>query len=213
MTALLTEPVASTLLVLDQTESATLTEVARATGRPVSTIQRAVDRLLASDLVLRSGARGRLRISEQAPRRALRELATWRLGAAEATRLARAVVGGRTATARLGSMLRATGVDPVVSSALIEAIELIGSTYRPERVILFGSHARGDARPDSDVDLLVVFDRDVDRREMRLAIRRLLGAMPFAKDIVVAAKDDLARTPNGSVVAEAVREGLTVYER
>ncbi len=31
--------------------------------------------------------------------------------------------------------------------------------FRPERIILFGSHARGDAGPDSDVDLLVVMSR------------------------------------------------------
>ena len=87
------------------------------------------------------------------------------------------------------------------------------SEYRPERVILFGSQSRGDVGPDSDVDLLVVFTEELDRRERRAQILRLLRGMPFAKDVLVATTADVARPLIGSALEDAVREGVTVYER
>ena len=85
--------------------------------------------------------------------------------------------------------------------------------YRPAKVILFGSQARGDARPDSDVDLLVVFDDDLDRRDRRIGIRRLLHDMPFAKDVLVASTAGIQNAAAGTAVAAAARDGVVVYER
>ena len=77
MTALLTDPTASTLIVLDQVERVTLTEIARVTGKPLSTIQRAVDSLLDVHVLERESPRGSVGFAAEAPRRALRELAEW----------------------------------------------------------------------------------------------------------------------------------------
>lgn len=44
-------------------------------------------------------------------------------------------------------------------------VERIATRVDPERIVLFGSHARGDARPDSDVDLLVVMGVIGSKRE------------------------------------------------
>ncbi|OGO53781.1 MAG: hypothetical protein A2Z32_10685 [Chloroflexi bacterium RBG_16_69_14] len=93
------------------------------------------------------------------------------------------------------------------------AIRAIVSAYQPTRVILFGSQARGDATSQSDVDLLVVFAGAVDRRYRRVEILRLLSDMPFAKDVLVATTSDVAQPLIGSALADAVREGVTVYER
>jgi DNA-binding IclR family transcriptional regulator len=90
MQSILTEPAASTLLVLDAMDGATLTEIARTTGRPLSTIQRAVNGLVDANVVVREMPRGRLRFTPEAPRHALRELAEWRLGKKDADRIARA---------------------------------------------------------------------------------------------------------------------------
>jgi hypothetical protein len=90
MQSILTEPAASTLLVLDAMDGATLTEIARTTGRPLSTIQRAVNGLVDANVVVRETPRGRLRFTPEAPRHALRELAEWRLGKKDADRIARA---------------------------------------------------------------------------------------------------------------------------
>ena len=211
MTSLLTEPVASALLVVDATGGATLTEISRATGKPLSTIQRAVDTLVAASVLVRDTPRGRWRFATDAPRHALRELAEWRLGS-EST----STVDARSGDAGPASPWQAaprTIRDDRIRAAWPTAIQSIVSAYQPERVILFGSQARGDAGPDSDVDLLVVFAEEVDRRERRAQILRLLRGMPFAKDVLVATTANLTRPLIGSALADAVREGVTVYER
>ncbi|MBD3176605.1 MAG: nucleotidyltransferase domain-containing protein [Armatimonadia bacterium] len=88
--------------------------------------------------------------------------------------------------------------------------------FDPVSVILFGSHARGVAGPDSDVDLLVVVDHVRDRRELTVDMRHELADLPLPKDIVVATSAELSLsqdTVDSSVVAAAVREGKVLYSR
>lgn len=210
MNSILTEPTASTLLVLDEANDATLTEIARATGKPISTIQRAVNGLVDANVLVRETPRGRLRFTTEAPRHALRQLAEWRLGKKNADRIARAA---RIALPAPWPIAPPTIRDEHIRAAWPKAIRSIVSAYQPARVILFGSQARGDAVPDSDVDLLVVFDDDRDRRERRVGIRRLLRDMPFAKDVLVASVADLEHPNGGTTVAGAIRDGVVVYER
>lgn len=211
MQSILTEPTASTLLVLDEMDGATLTEIARTTGRPLSTIQRAVNGLVDANVVVRETPRGRLRFTPEAPRHALRELAEWRLGKKDADRIARAARIALPASSWPSAP--PTIRDEVIRAAWPTAIQSIVSAYHPARVILFGSQARGDAVRDSDVDLLVIFDDDHDRRERRVGIRRLLRDMPFAKDILVASAAELEHPHGGSAIACAARDGVVVYER
>ena len=97
-------------------------------------------------------------------------------------------------------------------------VERIVDGFDPIRVTLFGSRARGDFTWHSDVDLLVVVDGPidpVDRRETAVAIRRALGGLGVAKDIVVTTPDEIERRGNfaGNVLYYALREGVTLYER
>ena len=57
--------------------------------------------------------------------------------------------------------------------------------FHPLRLMLFGSHARGDARPESDIDLLVVLPQVTNQRLAAVAIRRALADLPVCKDIAV----------------------------
>jgi excisionase family DNA binding protein len=85
----------------------------------------------------------------------------------------------------------------------------------PVRIVLFGSRARRDARPDSDFDLLVVLDEIDDRRAMRLRIRAAIDDLPIAKDVIVATAEQVAGTygrPRG-VLHWALAEGRVLYER
>jgi predicted nucleotidyltransferase len=210
VTAVFTEPVAGTLIVIDELGSATLTDIARATGKPVSSVQRAVHSLINANVLVREWSRGPFAFAPAAPRLALRELAQWTLGPGAVTRLLAAVSDAGTTPLPDAP---ATIKNPRIRRAWPHALKRIVSTYHPKRVVLFGSQARGDADLQSDVDLLVVFDEIRDRQERRVQIARLLGDMPFAKDVLVAATDDLSHPLRGGALAEAIRDGVVVYER
>lgn len=87
--------------------------------------------------------------------------------------------------------------------------------FQPVQIILFGSQARGDAKPNSDVDLLVVLPDAKNRRQTTIEIRRALAGFPGAKDIIVTTPDEIKRRGNlvGTVLRSALREGKIIYER
>jgi predicted nucleotidyltransferase len=210
MKPILTRPAASAVVVIDEARGASMSEIARSSGLALSTVQRAIDGLIDGGVVRRTTARGPLVFRPDAPKGALRELAEWTLGRALVRDLRNAAV---TVRAARPVTLPPTVKNRVVRRSLPGAIDSIVEAYHPERVILFGSQARGDATQESDVDLLVLFDGPVDRRERELQLRRLLRDAPFAKDVLVASNDDLPQATIGTAVAEAVHDGVVVYER
>jgi predicted nucleotidyltransferase len=179
------------------------------TGRSVSTIQRAIEALERDEIVRRELPRGAIVFRPGAPRKALREVADWVLGRKESRLLAKAAAS----LAGRQPAVPVTISSPEIRAAWPRALDAIVSRYHPAQVILFGSQGRGDAGPDSDVDLLVVFDHLDDRRERRIELKRLLRDAPFAKDVLVATPHDVAHPAPGTAIAEAAHEGLVVYER
>ena len=89
------------------------------------------------------------------------------------------------------------------------------SRFRPERIIVFGSHARGDATQQSDLDLLVVVPESTDIKSATRDMYEALDDLPIAKDIVVATLADLERFGSlvGTILQPALRDGVTIYER
>ncbi|MCE5229932.1 nucleotidyltransferase domain-containing protein [bacterium] len=82
------------------------------------------------------------------------------------------------------------------------------------KVILFGSWARGDAKPDSDVDLLVIQQNVPDRHAEMTRLARLLGEKLIPADVVVLSQDQYDHwkdTPN-TLAWRAAQEGI-IYER
>ena len=97
-------------------------------------------------------------------------------------------------------------------STLEEIVRRIVQVAQPEQIVLFGSAAREDAGPDSDLDLLVV-KRGAHRRKLAQAIYRHLYGVGRAVDVVVVTPEDLERYRDsiGLVVAPALEEGRTIY--
>jgi len=91
---------------------------------------------------------------------------------------------------------------------LVEAID-------PDRIVLFGSRARGDPRPDSDLDLLIVKDSDEPRHRRAIPAYGALAGLGIPTDIIWRTSAEIAewsRVPN-HVTTRAVREGKVLYER
>ncbi len=96
---------------------------------------------------------------------------------------------------------------------LEEIVRRVVEVAQPEKIVLFGSAARGSMGPDSDVDLLVI-KRDVLRkRALATEIRRALRGVPEAFDILIATPEELERYGEspGLVFREALLEGKTLY--
>jgi predicted nucleotidyltransferase len=96
---------------------------------------------------------------------------------------------------------------------LDEVVRRIRSVGNPQRIVLFGSRARGDAPPESDVDLLLIEESALSRHRRPIPyLRALLGLFP-AKDIVVYTPSEVAEwadVPN-AFVTTALREGRILY--
>ena len=111
--------------------------------------------------------------------------------------------------------MRAKGTGKAMQKTIDKMVDRIVRHFDPEQVILFGSRARGDARPDSAVDLLVVMPFTGSRSEKQIDIRMELRDIPVAKDIVVTTPEDFAwrRLQAGTIERPASAEGRTMYVR
>ncbi len=91
----------------------------------------------------------------------------------------------------------------------------IAERFHPEKIILFGSYAYGQPRPESDVDLLVVMDTSLREWQQRLEISRALSPRPFPMDIIIRTPQQLEeRLALGDpFLREITTQGKVIYER
>ena len=87
--------------------------------------------------------------------------------------------------------------------------------FDPDRIILFGSHARNQAGPDSDIDLLIVMPVKGSLREKCLEVRHVLHDIPVPKDVVISTPEDFEwrKEVIGTIEYPAWREGKILYVR
>jgi len=111
----------------------------------------------------------------------------------------------------------ADGDQPLQEDPLLaEVVHRLVDAYSPERIYLFGSRARGAARPDSDYDLLVLL-ADSDQPSHRRARQgyHVLHGSGIAVDLLVwtTAEFDYRLPARASLLATVAREGRIVYGR
>lgn len=94
-------------------------------------------------------------------------------------------------------------------------VERISDRFKPERIILFGSQARGDAGSDSDIDILVVLSACENRRATTVSIMKSLADLPFSKDIIVTTPQELETRGKmaSTILYPAVHEGKVLYAK
>jgi predicted nucleotidyltransferase len=94
-------------------------------------------------------------------------------------------------------------------------VRRIVDTAQPEKVVLFGSRARGDARPDSDFDVLVIKQSDEPRYRRSIPLYVALADLPVEVEVMVYTPEEVeewSEVPQ-AFVTTALREGATIYER
>lgn len=91
----------------------------------------------------------------------------------------------------------------------------MGTAANAERVILFGSHARGDAHENSDVDLMIIADSKLPRFKRSRELYKLLRPYPFGMDLLVYTPQEIEKAKRSplSFVSTVLREGKTLYVR
>ena len=101
------------------------------------------------------------------------------------------------------------------SQLLNEMVQRIKASMDPDRVVLFGSRARGNARSDSDFDLLVIKESDEPRYRRAAPLYTKLADLPAEVEIVVFTPEevrDWSQVPQ-AFVTTVLREGKVLYER
>ncbi len=115
----------------------------------------------------------------------------------------------------LPTPIRARGFPEVDARAFHALIRRLADALQPEKIVLFGSYARGGATTDSDVDLLVVMESVAPPVERYLKVSRLLRPRPFPVDILVRTPAEIqqALAEGDFFIREILEKGLTLYER
>lgn len=103
---------------------------------------------------------------------------------------------------------------PSDETLIAEAARRLSAAAPGSKVILFGSRARGDAGPDSDLDLLVIEPEVTKRRAESARLRRELRSLEVALDVVVISAEHAEQWAGvpGTMVNEALREGRVLVE-
>ena len=100
--------------------------------------------------------------------------------------------------------------DPAALELLVRRIVEVA---RPDRIVLFGSAARGEMGPDSDLDVLVVKSGVEHRRRLAQDIYMNLSGVGIGVDVIVLTPEDIETQRNGvgSIVGPALDEGRVIY--
>jgi len=105
---------------------------------------------------------------------------------------------------------------PIGDNTISEIVRRIRAGSDPAKIVLFGSRARGDHRPDSDIDLLVIKESPLPRHRRAIPLYAALADLPLDVDAEVVvytpAEVEEWRGASAAFVTTALREGTVLYE-
>lgn len=108
-----------------------------------------------------------------------------------------------------------TASSPAFVERIIEdATRRLVEAAHPDKIILFGSYARGDFDESSDLDLLVILPAVESRFDEMVRLRHVLGDIPMAIDVVVYSVDRVKERQHlrGTMLHHALTEGRVLYD-
>ena len=104
----------------------------------------------------------------------------------------------------------------MTQAALLDHVtNAIVKRFHPKRIVVFGSHARREARPDSDLDLFIEMETPRRPPERAIEVSELFGLRPWSMDIVVYTPEEVLRLRHvtGTRISVIEKEGKVLYEQ
>jgi len=103
----------------------------------------------------------------------------------------------------------------VTPELVADVVARIRERFAPEKIVVFGSAARGQTTNGSDLDLLVVMQTDLAPHERATPIRLMFRPSPCPMDILVYTPEEIARWNGaaGHIVTEALQTGKVMYDK
>ena len=100
-------------------------------------------------------------------------------------------------------------------SAIENIVKTIVDGYTPEKIILFGSYANGNANNESDLDLLIIKKTSEKQSRRSRQVRYLFSTQEVAMDILVFTPEEIIQLQNNkyNIVSIALNNGINLYER
>ena len=105
--------------------------------------------------------------------------------------------------------------DMISEDSLRQTVSRIANFIDAQKIILFGSYARGEATQNSDVDLLIIANSQLPRFKRSRVLYKNLIPYPFSMDLVVYTPEEIEKDKKSplSFVSTVLKEGKIVYER
>jgi predicted nucleotidyltransferase len=107
------------------------------------------------------------------------------------------------------------GLQVVDQELIDDVVRRIVERFQPKRIVLFGSHARGDAGPESDIDLFIEMESNLRPIDRMVAVGSLFAERLWGLDVFVytPAEVEARRGRIGNLLSYVEAEGKLLYER
>jgi uncharacterized protein len=103
----------------------------------------------------------------------------------------------------------------VAETQIREIVRKIAEGYNPEKIILFGSYAKGQSSDDSDLDMIVIKNTNLPKHKRGIEIRKLFYGLAISMDFKIYTNREFDQESNNpySFLYSALNGSKVLYER